>query len=148
MDTHKKIREHISALCDGELASADLELAMAALQSLDGQQAWETYHRIGDVLRAQASAELSDTFSSRLAARLAGEPAPPKRAARQGGTEPALGRRSAARLADAGNKSCAHAGNGALAQGGNEAGGSPDDQPARADAKAVVRPKPAIASVR
>ena len=82
MDTHKKIREHISALSDGELPCADLELAFAALQSVDGQQAWNTYHRIGDVLRAQATPELSDSFAARLAERLAGEPAPLKRAAR------------------------------------------------------------------
>ena len=82
MDTHKKIREHISTLSDGELSSADLELALAALQSADGQQAWNTYHRIGDVLRAQATAELSDGFAERLAARLAAEPPPLRRAAR------------------------------------------------------------------
>ena len=82
MDTHKKIREHISALSDGELSASDLELAFAALQSADGHQAWNTYHRIGDVLRAQATCELSDDFAARLAERLAGEPAPLKRAAR------------------------------------------------------------------
>ncbi|SHG60495.1 sigma-E factor negative regulatory protein [Massilia sp. CF038] len=82
MDTHKKIREHISTLSDGELSSADLELALAALQSADGQQAWNTYHRIGDVLRAQATAELSDGFAERLAARLASEAPPLRRAAR------------------------------------------------------------------
>ncbi|HEY0063637.1 MAG TPA: RseA family anti-sigma factor [Telluria sp.] len=82
MDTHKKIREHISTLSDGELSSADLELALAALQAADGQQAWNTYHRIGDVLRAQATPELSDGFADRLAARLAAEPASPRRSAR------------------------------------------------------------------
>lgn len=82
MDTHKKIREHISALSDGELSASDLELAFAALQTADGHQAWNTYHRIGDVLRAQASPELSDSFADKLAARLAGEPAPFKRAVR------------------------------------------------------------------
>ena len=82
MDTHKKIREHISTLSDGELAPADLELALAALHSADGQQAWNTYHRIGDVLRAQATPELSEGFADRLAARLAAEPAPVRRAAR------------------------------------------------------------------
>ena len=84
MDTHKKIREHISALGDGELSTADLELAFAALQSADGQHAWNTYHRIGDVIRAQATPELSEGFAARLAERLAGEPAPLKRAARVG----------------------------------------------------------------
>jgi sigma-E factor negative regulatory protein RseA len=81
MDTHKKIREHISALSDGELATSDLELAFAALRAADGEQAWNTYHRIGDVLRAQATADLSDGFNARLAARLAGEPSPARRTA-------------------------------------------------------------------
>ena len=73
MDTHKKIREHISALSDGELAASDLELAFAALRAADGEQAWNTYHRIGDVLRAQATPDLSDGFNARLTARLTGE---------------------------------------------------------------------------
>ena len=81
MDTQKKIREHISALSDGELATSDLELAFAALRAADGEQAWNTYHRIGDVLRAQATPDLSDDFTERLAARLVGEPAPARRAA-------------------------------------------------------------------
>ncbi len=85
MDTHKKIREQISALSDGELPDADLELALAALQTPDGQQTWNTYHRIGDVLRAQATPELSDAFAANLAARLAAEPAPGKRALRGAG---------------------------------------------------------------
>jgi sigma-E factor negative regulatory protein RseA len=82
MDTHKKTREHISTLVDGELSQADQELAFAALNTADGQQTWATYHRIGDVLRAQATPELCDGFGARLAARLAAEPAPGKRAAR------------------------------------------------------------------
>jgi sigma-E factor negative regulatory protein RseA len=80
MDTHKKIREHISALSDGELAASDLELAFAALRGVDGEQAWSTYHRIGDVLRAQATPDLSDEFTERLAARLAAEPSHTRRA--------------------------------------------------------------------
>lgn len=80
MDTHKKIREHISALSDGELPASDLELAFAALQGADGQAAWNTYFRIGDELRAQATPALSDGFSASLAARLAAEPAHGKKA--------------------------------------------------------------------
>jgi len=75
MDTQKKILEHISALSDGELAASDLELAFAALRVPDGEQAWSTYHRIGDVLRAQASPDLSGEFNLRLSASLAAEPA-------------------------------------------------------------------------
>ena len=82
MDTHKKIREHISTLSDGALSNSDLELALAALQSADGQQAWNTYHRIGDALRAQATPELSDAFAEKLAARLAAEPVPLRKATR------------------------------------------------------------------
>jgi sigma-E factor negative regulatory protein RseA len=79
MDTNKKNREYISALMDGETPDADLELAMAALGGPDGQQAWDAWHHIGDVLRAGAGAELSSGFSERLAARLAAEPLPSKR---------------------------------------------------------------------
>jgi hypothetical protein len=70
MDTHKKIREHISTLCDGALSDSDLELAVAALQSADGQQAWDTYFHIGDALRNQTVPELSASFRDDLAARL------------------------------------------------------------------------------
>jgi sigma-E factor negative regulatory protein RseA len=112
MDTHKKIREHISTLSDGELSPADLELALAALQSADGQQAWNTYHRIGDILRAQATPELSDGFADQLAERLAAEPAPLRRAARvadkhradpvlQGATHAAAGSEPAGPAAEA-----------------------------------------------
>ncbi|PWF43136.1 sigma-E factor negative regulatory protein [Massilia glaciei] len=73
METNKKIREHISALSDGELPDADVELAFATLDAGDGHQTWNTYHRIGDVLRAQATPELSDAFSAKLAERLAQE---------------------------------------------------------------------------
>lgn len=79
MDTHKKIREHISAFADGTLCNIDRELAMAALQTSDGRQTWQLYHRIGDVLRSDSVPELSPGFSERLAARLDGEPLPLRR---------------------------------------------------------------------
>jgi sigma-E factor negative regulatory protein RseA len=94
MDTLKKIREHISTLSDGALCDGDLELALAALQSADGQQAWNTYHRIGDVLRAQSTPELSDGFAQKLAARLAEEPIPLRKAAKPA-PAPAPDKRSA-----------------------------------------------------
>ena len=81
METNKKNREYISALTDGEVPPADLELAMAALFAPEGQQAWDTYHRIGDTLRAADSPELSPGFAERMAARLAAEPLPGKRMA-------------------------------------------------------------------
>jgi sigma-E factor negative regulatory protein RseA len=79
MDTNKKNREHISALIDGGIRDADQELALLALDTPDGEQAWALYHRIGDVLRAEAAPDLSPGFSERLAARLAAEPLPGKR---------------------------------------------------------------------
>jgi sigma-E factor negative regulatory protein RseA len=83
MDTNKKNREHISALIDGGIRDADQELALLALDTPDGEQAWAIYHRIGDILRAEAgpAPDLSPGFSERLAARLAAEPLPGKRTA-------------------------------------------------------------------
>jgi sigma-E factor negative regulatory protein RseA len=81
MDTNKKNRELISALSDGEIPDIDRELALAALDTPDGQQAWALFHQIGDVLRAEPAPDLSPGFAERLAARLEDEAAPGKRAA-------------------------------------------------------------------
>ncbi|HEY1042634.1 MAG TPA: RseA family anti-sigma factor [Telluria sp.] len=75
MDTHKKMRELVSALVDGEVSDADLELAFAALLEQDGQRAWALYHQVGDAVRAADGAALSDGFAARLAARLDAESA-------------------------------------------------------------------------
>ncbi len=72
----RKIREHISALNDGEVASADLELALAALKLREDQLTQEIYRQIGDILRSHATPELSTAFSETLAAMLAAEPTP------------------------------------------------------------------------
>lgn len=79
MDTHKKIREHISAFADGAIPAADVDLAVAALQGEDGRQAWTLYHHIGDVLRVDPGPPLSPGFAASMAARLAAEPLPGKR---------------------------------------------------------------------
>jgi sigma-E factor negative regulatory protein RseA len=79
METNKKNRERISALCDDALPKDDHELACAALGTADGQSAWEVYHLIGDVLRTGESADLSPGFAARLSARLASEPLHPRR---------------------------------------------------------------------
>lgn len=71
MDTNETLRAHISALVDGELPQADVELALAALQEKDGKQAWDRYHLIRDALRATPAPDLSPGFAERLAARLA-----------------------------------------------------------------------------
>ncbi|MFP5392710.1 MAG: RseA family anti-sigma factor [Gammaproteobacteria bacterium] len=136
METHKKLRVHLSALADGELAPADVELALALLGTPDGEQRWDLYHRIGDELRAQATPALSDDFSARLKARLDAEPLPGagRRAAKAlDGAAPA--RRPGSR----GNSQHKRAARAAAAP-------EPADE-LPADAKAVVLPKPAIASV-
>lgn len=79
MDTHKKIREHISAFADGASPAADVDLALAALQGNDGRQTWALYHHIGDMLRVDPGPPLSPGFAASLAARLAVEPLPGKR---------------------------------------------------------------------
>jgi len=81
MDTNKKNRELISSLMDDAVPDGDLELAMAALGNPEGEDAWAAYHRIGDILRAQATPELSPGFAARLADRLADEPLAPRRSA-------------------------------------------------------------------
>ena len=136
MDTHKKIREHISTLSDGALSASDLELALAALQTADGQQAWNTYHRIGDVLRAQASADLSPGFAERLAARLAAEPAP---------TRP----RPAARGAQADKRRALHeaGAHAALTPGPGAEGAATSASEPGAEAVSVTAAKPAIVTV-
>jgi sigma-E factor negative regulatory protein RseA len=74
MHTDKKLREHISALVDGELPDCERELALAALATSEGLAAWRAYQLTGDVLRSTPGGALQDGFSARLAARLAAEP--------------------------------------------------------------------------
>ena len=86
MDINKKNRELISAFGDNALTDpGDQELALAALDTPEGRQAWDRYHHIGDILRAAtAPPALTDGFAERLAARLAAEPLPGKRSTTAG----------------------------------------------------------------
>lgn len=128
MDTHKKIREHISAFSDNELSLSNVDVAFAALHSADGEQAWNTYFRIGELMRAQASPALSEGFAAKLAARLAAEPPPGKRGARAVETA-ALARRALAEQGD-----------------GAASPAADTDAAAPADVQAAPQPKPFIAS--
>jgi sigma-E factor negative regulatory protein RseA len=67
------MKERISALMDGELDDASAAPAIEALAK-DGEarDAWRTYHLISDALGKGRM--LSDGFSARVAAELAGEP--------------------------------------------------------------------------
>jgi sigma-E factor negative regulatory protein RseA len=65
------VRERLSALVDGELASGDLRTHLARLNTdPELRAAWSTYHLIGDVLRGHLGPEIIE----RVAARLRDEP--------------------------------------------------------------------------
>ncbi len=76
MDTKNNMtQEQISALADGELNDAQIDVALAALRQPAARDAWETYHQIGDVLRSEEMAVgMSAGFAARMAARLDAEP--------------------------------------------------------------------------
>ncbi|PFH11502.1 sigma-E factor negative regulatory protein RseA [Collimonas sp. PA-H2] len=75
MNTKDMTQEQISALADGELSSAYIDMALAALRQADGRDAWDVYHQIGDILRSDDMAlTMSSDFSARMSARLDAEP--------------------------------------------------------------------------
>jgi negative regulator of sigma E activity len=74
MDAARRLQCNISALADGELAMADVELGCAMLATPDGQATWTEYYQIGAAMRSQyCGAELSPAFAVKFAARLAAE---------------------------------------------------------------------------
>lgn len=69
-------RERVSALMDGQLRSQEFAHAvLAACDDADAQETWDTYHLIGDVLRAGAAAHVhtAPDFAARVQARLQAE---------------------------------------------------------------------------
>lgn len=75
MDTKEISREQISALADGELVDAHVNMALAVLRQPDEQATWDLYHQIGDVMRSEEMAfSLSDGFAAKMSARLDAEP--------------------------------------------------------------------------
>ncbi|AMO96239.1 anti sigma-E RseA, N-terminal domain protein [Collimonas fungivorans] len=76
MNTKDITQEQISALADGELSNAYVDMALAALRQADGRDTWDVYHQIGDIMRSDDMAlTMSADFSARMAARLEAEPA-------------------------------------------------------------------------
>lgn len=67
------MKQEISALMDGELPEAEIQRIIARFQEEDGaQDAWETYHIIGDTLRRE---RISATrIQQQVMTRLAEEP--------------------------------------------------------------------------
>jgi len=69
-------RERVSALMDGQLRSQEFAHAvLAACDDADAQETWDTYHLIGDVLRAGAAAHghTAPNFVARVQACLQAE---------------------------------------------------------------------------
>ncbi|GKT22265.1 sigma-E factor negative regulatory protein [Acidovorax sp. SUPP3334] len=67
MNDDLKMREHLSALADGQLRGQDFAQAVDHASSGDGVATWQMYHLIGDVLR---SSELARPVDSTLIDRL------------------------------------------------------------------------------
>lgn len=75
MNVNKMKQEQISAFADGELHDQQLDLVLASLREPEGQQDWDSYHQIGDILRSkEMGITLSPNFMAGMAARLAAEP--------------------------------------------------------------------------
>jgi sigma-E factor negative regulatory protein RseA len=67
------MKEQLSALMDSELSAAEAARLMKAMKNDDAlQEAWTTYHLLGDALRK--SPQLSADFNAKLMQRLAQEP--------------------------------------------------------------------------
>lgn len=77
MNTKNMTQEQISALADGELADAHVDIVLAALRQQESRDTWNLYHYLGDALRSDelATTVLSSDFEKRMAARLEAEPA-------------------------------------------------------------------------
>lgn len=76
MNTKEMSREQISALADGELLDAHIDVTLAALRQPEEQTTWNLYHQIGDVLCSGDMAfSLSGSFAARMRACLDTEPA-------------------------------------------------------------------------
>ncbi|MGV8892229.1 MAG: sigma-E factor negative regulatory protein [Burkholderiaceae bacterium] len=71
----KMTQEHISALADSELIDQEFAAVLVALRAPEQREAWDVYHRIGDVLRSEDLVyEMRPQAQLRMAALLAAEP--------------------------------------------------------------------------
>lgn len=76
MNMKKITHEHISAFIDAELVDQEITTVLAALRVPERREAWDVYHRIGDVLRSEDLAyyEMRPQAQARMAALLDAEP--------------------------------------------------------------------------
>jgi len=71
-------RESLSALADGELQGAAFAQAMSYAGTREGQDQWQMYHMIGEVLRSREPVLMAQpSLLPRLRQQLAKEPQPP-----------------------------------------------------------------------
>ncbi|WP_236598224.1 sigma-E factor negative regulatory protein [Alicycliphilus denitrificans] len=75
MNDDARMREHLSALADGELQGEAFAQAVAYAATEEGESAWRIYHLIGDTLRSSEVTHVADpAFLGRLREQLALEP--------------------------------------------------------------------------
>ena len=53
MNMKKMTHEHISAFADSELAEKEITRVLSSLRVPEQREAWDVYHRIGDILRSE-----------------------------------------------------------------------------------------------
>lgn len=75
MNDDASMREHLSALADGELEGEAFARAVAYAATDEGESAWRVYHLIGDTLRSSEAVHVADpALLGRLRGQLALEP--------------------------------------------------------------------------
>lgn len=75
MNMRKMTHEHISAFADSELTDQEFAAVLVALRDPVRREAWDVYHRIGDVLRSEDLAyEMRPQAQQRMTALLDAEP--------------------------------------------------------------------------
>lgn len=77
MNDDAMMREHLSALADGELRGEEFVRTMAYAGTHEGQASWRLYHLIGDAMRSSEAVRAADpALLERLREQLALEPRP------------------------------------------------------------------------
>lgn len=75
MNMKKMTHEHISAFADSELAEKEITRVLSSLRVPEQREAWDVYHRIGDILRSEDLAyEMRPDAQAKMAALLDAEP--------------------------------------------------------------------------
>lgn len=74
MNARESAEEKISALIDGDINYRAIDSTLAALEDRNGQNSWDLYHHIGDILRSEKNAgNSSDAFMQRFKLRFEDE---------------------------------------------------------------------------